>query len=66
MIVANLILPDAVLTNDYLRQRKAMQLKYLAGMNKRFKMPIVHLPLLSDDLMGREQLIQAGSLMYGK
>lgn len=66
MIVANLILPDAVLTNDYLRQRKAMQLKYLAEMNKRFKMPIVHLPLLSDDLMGKEQLIQSGLLMYGK
>lgn len=66
LIVANLILPESVVTNDYLRQRKAMQEKYLAIMAKRFTAPIVTLPLLNEDLMGKEKLLEAGFLLYGK
>ena len=65
MVVANMVLPGDVLTNSYLEQRKAMQIKYLAEMHKRFKVPIVELPLLSDDLVGKEQLVKAGLLLYG-
>ena len=65
MIVANLILPDNILTNDYLRQRKAMQEKYLGQMGERFKVPIIQLPLLVDDLIGEENLMQAAFLLYG-
>lgn len=66
LIVANLILPESVVTNDYLRQRKTMQEKYLAIMAKRFTAPIVTLPLLNEDLMGKEKLLEAGFLLYGK
>jgi arsenite-transporting ATPase len=66
MIVANLILPDNILTNDYLRQRKSMQEKYLDQMSERFKVPIIQLPLLVDDLIGEENLMQAAFLLYGK
>ena len=66
MIVANLILPDNILTNDYLRQRKSMQKKYLGIMSERFKVPIIQLPLLVDDLIGEENLMQAAFLLYGK
>jgi arsenite-transporting ATPase len=65
MLVANLVLPDDVITNDYLKQRKSMQLKYLKEMYRRFSIPIVQLPLLPDDLIGKEQLVQAGRLLYG-
>jgi arsenite-transporting ATPase len=65
LIVANLVLPDDVLTNDYLKQRKSMQLKYLAEMYQRFSVPIIHLPLLADDLIGKELLIRAGYMLYG-
>jgi arsenite/tail-anchored protein-transporting ATPase len=65
MLVANLVLPDSIVTNDYLRQRKAMQEKYLNHMRERFKIPIIQLPLLVDDLIGEEQLEQAGYLLYG-
>ena len=66
LIAANLVLPEAIVTNDYLRQRKAMQEKYLAVMAKRFTAPIVTLPLLKEDLMGKDRLREAGYLLYGK
>lgn len=66
LIVANLILPESVVTNDYLRQRKAMQENYLGVMAERFSAPIVSLPLQTEDLMGKEKLLEAGYLLYGK
>ena len=66
LIVANQVLPESIITNDYLRQRKAMQEKYLAVMAKRFTAPIVTLPLLTEDLMGKDKLLEASYLLYGK
>lgn len=66
LIIANMVLPESVVTNDYLRQRKAMQEKYLAIMAKRFTAPIVTLPLQTEDLMGKEKLLKAAYLLYGK
>ncbi len=66
LVVANFILPESIVTNDYLKQRKAMQEKYLAEMDRRFTAPIVPLPLLVDDLIGKEKLKEAGYMLYGK
>lgn len=66
LVVANFILPDSIVTNDYLKQRKTMQEKYLEEMDRRFTAPIVQLPLLEDDLIGKENLKEAGLLLYGK
>lgn len=66
LIVANLVLPGSILTNNYLKQRGIMQDKYLKEMYKRFSAPILQLPLLADDLIGKEKLKQAGFMLYGK
>lgn len=66
LVVANFILPESIITNHYLKQRKAMEKKYLEEMDRRFTAPIVQLPLLEDDLIGKEKLKQAGFLLYGK
>ena len=66
LVVANFILPDSIVTNDYLKKRKTMQDKYLAEMDRRFTAPIVKLPLLPDDLIGKEKLKEAGFMLYGK
>ena len=66
LVIVNLILPDSILTNDYLKQRKTMQEKYLKEIYKRFAVPVVQLPLLADDLIGKENLMQAGFTLYGK
>jgi len=34
-------------------------------MKSRFKAPIVRLPLMAEDLMGKENLARAGMAMYG-
>jgi len=65
MIVANLVLPADALTNNYWKQRKNMQDKYLAEMDKRFNVPIIQLPLMAEDLIGKEKLVQAGKMLYG-
>jgi len=66
LVVANLVLPKTIVTNDYWKQRQAMQEKYLAEMDRRFTAPIVQLPLLVDDLIGKDKLKQAGYILYGK
>ncbi len=66
LVVANFILPDSVITNDFLKQRKAMEKKYLEEMDRRFTAPIIQLPLLVDDLIGKKKLKEAGFLLYGK
>ncbi|UCE97737.1 MAG: TRC40/GET3/ArsA family transport-energizing ATPase [Dehalococcoidia bacterium] len=65
LVVANMILPNTIITNDYWRQRQAMQKEYLKEMKNRFKAPIIQLPLLDEDLMGKDKLVQAGMLLYG-
>jgi len=65
LVVANMVLPASVLTNPFLKQRKQMQEKYLEQMSRRFQAPIINLPLLADDLVGRQQLAQASVLLYG-
>ncbi len=66
LVVANFILPESIVTNDYLKQRKAMQEKYLAEMDRRFTAPIIRLPLLVDDLIGKDNLMLAGHMLYGQ
>ncbi|MCL4353953.1 TRC40/GET3/ArsA family transport-energizing ATPase [Patescibacteria group bacterium] len=66
LVVANLILPDSIITNDFWKKRKTMQEKYLAEMDKRFTAPIIKLPLFADDLIGKEKLKEAGFMLYGK
>lgn len=66
LIVANLILPESIVTNDYLKKRKEMQDKYLSEMDIQFTAPIVKLPLLADDLIGKDKLEQAAYMLYGK
>lgn len=65
LIVANFILPESIATNNYLRKRRKMQQKYLKLMSSRFTAPIVSLPQLADDLMGKDKLSDAGLLLFG-
>ena len=65
LVVANMVLPDSIITNEYWQQRKVMQDKYLLEMKQRFKAPIIRLPLLEDDLIGKDKLMHAGMLLYG-
>ena len=66
LVVANMVLPESMVTNDFFRNRFEMQKKYLELMNKRFTSPIIQLPLMEKDIMGLENIEIAGNLLFGK
>ncbi|MEI7579866.1 MAG: TRC40/GET3/ArsA family transport-energizing ATPase [bacterium] len=65
LIIANLIIPQAFATNSFLKSRLEMQKKYLILMNERFAVPILHLPLMANDIIGIENIREAGKLLLG-
>jgi arsenite-transporting ATPase len=65
-VVANMILPEDVCTNDFFRNRRQMQWHYLREVKERFKLPILQLPLMDAELKGLHQLGVAGRLLDRK
>ena len=61
LVIANMVLPEEVCTNDFFRNRRAMQMKYLGEINDKFKLPIAVYPLLEDEIKGIERLREAVS-----
>jgi arsenite-transporting ATPase len=52
MIVANMILPEEVCVNDFFKNRRNMQLRYLLEIQEKFKLPVLQLPLMGNNLKG--------------
>jgi arsenite-transporting ATPase len=65
LVVANMVLADTVLTNEFFNKRFSMQSKYLQLMSERFSAPIIQLPLLENDIMGVANVRLAGQLLLG-
>jgi arsenite/tail-anchored protein-transporting ATPase len=59
LVVANLILPEEVCTNDFFRSRRNMQLKYLEEIRERFKLPVLRFPMVQEEIRGMERLQKA-------
>jgi arsenite-transporting ATPase len=55
-VVANMVLPESVCTNDFFRNRRQMQMHYLKQIKERFNLPILPLPLMQDELKGFQGL----------
>lgn len=64
LVVANQVLPDEVCTTSYARSRQRMQRKYLAEMQRRFQVPILVVPLLPQEISGRDTLIGLGDRLF--
>ncbi|MBC8412290.1 TRC40/GET3/ArsA family transport-energizing ATPase [bacterium] len=56
LIVANMILPEEVCANEFFRNRRKMQMKYLHEINERFKLPVLSYPLFEEEVKGVERL----------
>lgn len=65
-VAANMVLPRNVCTNDFFRNRRQMQMRYLREIKARFNLPILPLPLMEEELKGLHQLGVAGRLLDGK
>lgn len=59
LVVANMILPEEVCTNDFFKNRRAMQIRYLTEINDRFNLPILQFPLMQEEIKGLNALRNA-------
>jgi arsenite-transporting ATPase len=65
LVVANLVIPPEQVT-PFAQARRAMQVKYLAEIRKRFAVPVLEIPLLPQEVKGLEMLAELGVLAYGE
>jgi arsenite-transporting ATPase len=63
LVVANLVLPEEVCVNDFFRNRRRMQMKYLKEINKKFALPVLRFPMMQEELKGLGLLQKAAGLM---
>jgi arsenite-transporting ATPase len=56
LVVANLILPEEVCTNDFFKNRRAMQIRYLTEINDRFNLQVLQLPMMQEEMRGLKAL----------
>jgi len=63
MVIANMMLPDEVCTNDFFKNRKGMQMRYLTEIHKKFNLPVLQFPLMQKEIKGLSLLRKALSLL---
>jgi len=56
VVVANMILPEEVCVNDFVKNRRKMQMKYLKEIKERFNLPVLQFPLMEAELKGLQRL----------
>ena len=56
VVIANMILPEEVCVNDFFKNRRRMQMKYLKEIKERFNLPVLQFPLMQDEIKGLERL----------
>jgi arsenite-transporting ATPase len=56
LVIANMVLPEEVCRNDFFRNRRKMQIRYLKEIKKRFNLPMLQFPMLQEEVKGLGQL----------
>ena len=59
LVIANMVLPEEVCKNDFFRNRRKMQLRYLKEIKDRFNLPVLRFPMLQEEVKGLGQLKSA-------
>lgn len=52
LVVANMILPQDACTNVFFKNRRNMQIRYLAEIQNRFQLPVLQFPLMQEEIKG--------------
>ena len=65
LVVANQVIPEDQATNGFFRSRRAMQVKYLGEIEERFRVPVLVLPLLDQEIRGLPVLSRAAASLFG-
>lgn len=63
LVIANLILTEEVCTNDFFRNRRRMQMKYMHEIKDRFNLPILQFPLMQEEIKGLDRLETAVAIL---
>jgi len=64
LVVANMVIPPEQADTPFTRARRAMQEKYLAEIAERFRVPLVQIPLLPQEIKGLAMLAELGEKIY--
>jgi len=59
LVIANMVLPEEVCINDFFRNRRQMQMKYLKEIKEKFSLPLLQFPFLQDEIKGLKALSNA-------
>ncbi len=65
LVVANMVIPAEQVTTPFVQSRRVMQEKYLKEIAERFNVPLMQIPLLSNEIKGLKMLADLGEQMYG-
>jgi arsenite-transporting ATPase len=65
LVVANMVIPPEQTTTPFVQSRRIMQEKYLKEIAKKFRVPLVQIPLLPSEIKGLKMLTELGEQMYG-
>jgi len=64
VVIANLVLPGEYCTNNFFRQRRAMQDKHLKSLQEKFSAAIIEMPMMDKEILGLNVLEQAAQLLF--
>ncbi|MBI4698402.1 MAG: ArsA family ATPase [Nitrospirae bacterium] len=59
LVVANMVLPEEVCENDFFRNRREMQLRYLKEIKHKFNLPVLQFPMMQEEIKGIDPLSTA-------
>jgi len=63
LVVANMILPEEVCVNNFFRNRRQMQMRYLKEINDRFGLPVLQFLMMEEEIKGMELLKKAVKIL---
>ena len=63
LVIANMILPEEVCTNNFFRNRRKMQVKYLEEIKIQFGLPVLQIPLMQEEIKGLNRLKAAVNIL---
>ena len=55
-VIANMVLSEEVCINDFFKNRRQMQMKYLREIKEKFNLPMLQFPLMREEIKGLEPL----------
>ncbi len=55
-VIANMVLSEEVCINDFFKNRRQMQMKYLREIKEKFNLPMLQFPLMKEEIKGLEPL----------